>query len=52
MFTLVASCTEKLLIFSVNGVFCYFPHSTILQGNAKVFGRNVDKTKVEVRGGC
>jgi hypothetical protein len=40
---------KKLLVFNVNGMLCYFPPSTILQENAKVFGKNVDKTKVEVK---
>jgi hypothetical protein len=40
---------KKLLIFNVNGVLCYFPPLAILQRNAKVFGRNVDKAKMEVR---
>jgi len=39
---------NKLLILGVNGVLCHFPRSTILQGNVRVFGKNVDKTKVEV----
>ncbi len=30
-------------------MLCYFPPLTILHGNARVFGKNVDKTKVEVR---
>ncbi len=42
---------KKLLIFSVNGVLCYFPLSAVLQRNIRVFGRNVDKAKVEVRAG-
>jgi hypothetical protein len=33
-----------MFILNVNGVLC-FPHSTILQGNARVFRRNVDKPK-------
>jgi len=40
---------KKLFIFSINGVLCYFPPLVILQRNAREFGRNVDKTKVEVR---
>ncbi len=40
---------KKLLIFNVNGVLCYFPPLTVLQGYAKVFGRNVDKAKMEVK---
>jgi len=32
-------------------MLCYFPPSVVLQGNARVFGKNVDKTKVEVRVG-
>ncbi len=40
---------KSLLIFSVNGVLCYFPPLVIQQGNVKVFGRNVEKAKVEVK---
>jgi hypothetical protein len=40
---------KKLLIFNINGVLCYFPPLAILQRNAKVFKRNVNKAKVEVR---
>ncbi len=40
---------KKLLILNINGVLCYFPPSTILEGNVRVFGRNVDKAKVEVK---
>jgi hypothetical protein len=36
---------KKLLILNVNVELCYSPCSTILQGNARVFRRNVDKTK-------
>ncbi len=32
-------------------MLCYFPPPTILQGNARVFGKNVDKTKMEIRVG-
>jgi hypothetical protein len=42
---------KKMLIPNINGVLCYFPPSTILQGNVRMFGRNVDKAKVEVRYG-
>jgi hypothetical protein len=42
---------KKLLILSVNGVLCYFPPSVVLNGNVRVFGKNVDKAKVEVRVG-
>jgi hypothetical protein len=42
---------KKLLVLSVNGMLCHFPPSTIVQGNAKVFGNNVNKTKMEVRVG-
>jgi hypothetical protein len=34
--------------FSTLMVCCVFPPLAILQGNAKMFGRNVDKAKVEV----
>jgi len=40
-----------MVILNINGVLCYFPFLAILQGNARVFGRNVDKAKVEVRVG-
>jgi len=30
-------------------VLCDFPPSAILQGNAKIFGRNVDKSKMEIK---
>ncbi len=40
---------KKLLIFNVNSVLCYFPPLVFLQRNARVFGRNVDKAKMEVR---
>ncbi len=40
---------KKLLIFNVNCVLCYFPLLVVLQGNFKIFGRNVDKAKVEIR---
>jgi hypothetical protein len=33
----------------MNGVLCYFPQFVILYGNARVFGRNIDKSKVEVK---
>lgn len=42
---------KKLLISNVNSVLCYVPQCVILQGNAQVFGRNIDKSKVEVRVG-
>ncbi len=42
---------KKLLILSVNGVLCYVPRCAVLQGTARVFGRNIDKSKVEVRVG-
>jgi hypothetical protein len=42
---------KKLLVLNVNIMLCYFPPLVVLQGNAKVFGKDVDKTKVEVRVG-
>jgi hypothetical protein len=42
---------KKLLILNINGVLCYFPFSVILEGNVRMFGRNVDKAKVEVKVG-
>jgi hypothetical protein len=40
---------KKLLVLNINGVVCYFPHLVVLQGNARVFRKNVDKTKMKVR---
>ncbi len=40
---------QKLLIINVNGTLCYFPPLAVLKGNARMFGRNVDNTKMEVR---
>jgi hypothetical protein len=48
-YTFNTSWIEKIVDFSVNGVLCYFPPSAVLQGNARLFGRKVDKAKVEVR---
>jgi hypothetical protein len=42
---------KKLLVLSVNGVLCYFPPLIVLQGNVRVFGKNVEKTKVEIKAG-
>ncbi len=43
------SLEPKLLVLSVNGMLCNFLPSAVLQGNARMFGKNVDMTKVEVR---
>ncbi len=40
---------KKLLILV--WTVCYVPQCAILQGNAWVFGRKIDKNKVEVRVG-
>jgi hypothetical protein len=40
---------KKMLILNVNGMLCYVPQCVVQQGNARVFGRNIDKNKVEVR---
>jgi hypothetical protein len=32
-------------------MLCYFPPLVVLQGNVRVFGKNVNKTKVEVKVG-
>jgi len=40
---------EKLLILNVNGLLSYFPHSVVQHGNAQIFGRNIDRSKVEVK---
>jgi hypothetical protein len=42
---------KKLLVFSINGVMCYFPPLVVLQGIVIMFGKNVKKTKVEIRAG-
>jgi len=42
---------KKLLIFNMNVVLCYFPQYVILQDNVRVFGRNIDKSKIEVKVG-
>jgi hypothetical protein len=39
---------KKLLVLNVNGMLCYFQPSAILQGNARVFGKNVDEVRVKV----
>jgi len=38
---------KKLLVLNINGVLCYFPPLSVLQRNAKMFGKNVNKTKME-----
>jgi hypothetical protein len=38
-----------MLIFSVNSVLCYFSCFVIRDGIERFFGRNIDKSKVEVR---
>jgi len=40
---------KQLFVCNINGVLYYFPPLAILQGNVKMFGKNVDKTKVEVK---
>jgi len=40
---------QKLLILNVNCMLCYVPQCVVQQGNAQVFGRNIDKSKVEVK---
>jgi hypothetical protein len=30
-------------------MLCYFPPLVVLEGNARVFGKNVNKTRMEVR---
>ncbi len=32
----------------MNGVLCYFLQFVVLQGNVRVFRKNIDKSKVEV----
>jgi hypothetical protein len=39
---------KKLLILNVNGLLCYFLHSTIWHENAWVFGKKIDMSKMEV----
>jgi hypothetical protein len=43
---------KKLLILSVNGLLCYFPKCDVFQGNACVFGWNIDNSKVEIKVGA
>jgi hypothetical protein len=40
---------KKLLFLIMNGVLCYYPQTIVLQRNVRVFGRNIDKSKVEVK---
>jgi hypothetical protein len=40
---------KKLLILSVNGLLCYFPHCVVWHRNAQMFGKNIDRNKVEVK---
>jgi hypothetical protein len=37
------------LVLRVNGMMCYFPPLVVLQGIVRIFGKNVKKTKVEIR---
>ncbi len=39
---------KKLLILNVN-VLCYIAHFPIQNGNERIFGKNIDKRKVEVK---
>jgi len=39
--------SKKILIFSVDGVMCYYPKCIILQGNCCVKGSNIDISKLE-----
>ncbi len=40
-----------MLILNINGVLFYFPHLAIIQGNARMFGKFVNKMKMEVKVG-
>jgi hypothetical protein len=41
---------KKLLILGINRLMlCYFPHCVVLQGNVRVFGRNIDQNKMKAR---
>jgi hypothetical protein len=42
---------KKMLVFNANGMLCYFPPLVVLQGNVRMFGKNINKTKVKVRVG-
>ncbi len=42
---------KKLLVLNINGTLCYFPPLVVLERNVKVFGKNVNKTKVKVKVG-
>ncbi len=40
---------KRLLILSINNLLCYFPHSVVCHENARIFTRNIDRSKVEVK---
>ncbi len=40
---------KKLLIINVNDVLCYFEHYIVQQGNARIIGRNINKSKMEMK---
>ncbi len=40
--------TKKLLIFSVNGVFCYFSKCALLQGDQQKAEKNLNISKLEI----
>ncbi len=49
--TFITFWIEKIVDFQCQHVLCYFPLLAILQRYARVFGRNADKAKVEVKVG-
>ncbi len=44
-----SSTNKKLLIFSFNGVFCYFPKYALLQGDQQKTKKNLNVFRLEIR---
>ncbi len=42
---------QKFINFKHEHCICYFPQFSILQGNARMFGKNIDSNKVKVKAG-
>ncbi len=40
---------KKLIILNINGLLCYFSHFAVCHGNARMFGKNIDKKKMGVK---
>jgi hypothetical protein len=49
MCTFTTFKAQKIINFKREWCTCYFLQIIILQGNAQMFGRNIDKNKVKVR---